>query len=101
MSGERSSPSIRGLQKNPAEHRPKSFDFMRWMKLVRLDVLQVDTTLLDHVLMHTLAVLARACQPRGHAALTNPKAATIAWVGQPWLSKVRISVTTSAAVRNR
>jgi len=64
-------------------------------------VLQVDLPVLDHVLMHPLAVLARAGYPGGHGALVDPNAATMAWVGQPWLSKVKTSVTISAAVRKR
>jgi hypothetical protein len=63
-------------------------------------VRQVDPPLLDQVLMHPLAVLARAGQPRGRGALINPKTATRAWVGQLWLSKVKTSITTSAPVRN-
>ena len=40
-------------------------------QFIGLDVLQVHTTLLDHVLMHPLAVLARACQSRGYSALID------------------------------
>ena len=42
-------------------------------QLVRLDVLQVHPPLLDQVLMHPLAVLARAGQPGGHGALIDPE----------------------------
>jgi hypothetical protein len=42
-------------------------------QLVGLDVLQVDSPLLDQVLMHPLAVLIRAGQPRGHGALIGPE----------------------------
>jgi hypothetical protein len=64
-------------------------------------MLQVHLPLRHDVLMHLLAVPAARVTQAATVRASRPKAATIAWMGQPWHSKVRTMVTTSAAVCTR
>jgi hypothetical protein len=64
-------------------------------------VLQIHLPLLDQVLVHLLGLLPPRASQAPTVRSSSPKAATIAWVGQPWQTNVSTTVTRSAALRSR
>jgi hypothetical protein len=71
------------------------------LALVGLDLAQGDVPLLDQPLMHPLAVLASARCQAAIVRSSGPNAATTAWIGQPWHSRISTVATRAVACLRR